>query len=326
MNRTKLRTLCVALAATMVLAACGTTEDSTDDETDTAGAGESITLTDAAGRTFELPGPATKVVTTEWQQTEDVLALGVDPVGVADTDGYSTWDTSVELPQDVTDVGDRTEPNIEAITSLNPDLVIVEGSRPDAVVKQLLDRDIPVLLTSGASTDDAIGQMRKTLTLIAKALGKDAEAEELMADFNQALSDGRQAIADANVSPKTFAYADAYLNGSNVSIRMFGPGSYVSDIATELGLRNAWKGKVDPAYGLGTTDVEGLTNLGNVNFFYTDTESSEWLDALSGNAVWNNLPFVKGDQLYPFPTGIWTFGGPKSGEQIIDAFVKELTK
>ena len=43
----------------------------------------------------------------------------------------------------------------------------------------------------------------------------------------------------------TFAAAHGWSEGGSVAIRMFGEGSLFSDIAEELGLSNAWTGKVD---------------------------------------------------------------------------------
>ena len=39
-------------------------------------------------------------------------------------------------------------------------------------------------------------------------------------------------------------------------------------LGEEMGLVNAWELEGDPNYGLAVTDVEGLTNLGDVEFIY----------------------------------------------------------
>ena len=48
-----------------------------------------MSLTDAFGRTVELTKPAERVAVLEWQQIEDVLTLCVDPVAVADAEGFT---------------------------------------------------------------------------------------------------------------------------------------------------------------------------------------------------------------------------------------------
>ena len=316
----------IAAASLLVLTACGTSQPSADEADDTdpttsADAGP-ITLTDGAGRTVELPGPATKVVSLEWQMTEDLLTLGVDPVGVADVEGYSLWDTAEPLGESAVDVGLRGEPNYDAIFQTNPDLVITEVYGPDdAVVKQLEKYDVPVLAVLGADGTDPIKQMKETFSLIAEATGKGAEAEAVLAEFDQSVEEATAAIEAAEPATTDFVYADAYIQGSTISIRPFGQGSLVGELGETVGLTNAWTGEVDPAYGLGTTDIEGISQVGDVQFFYTSTDSETWLSKLEGNAVWDAAAFVKQDRVTPFPEGIWTFGGPRSSQQVIDAFV-----
>jgi iron complex transport system substrate-binding protein len=329
--RTKLLPV-LAVAGMLVLGACGTSQPSAT-ETDTEStSGGPITLTDAAGRTVELDAPAERVVVLEWQQVEDVLTLGVEPVGVADVKGYNTWDTAEELDPDTTDVGARGEPNMDAVFSTNPDLVIVEAERGSPLIKQLEKYDVPVLVTKGADTEDPIANMKGTFTLIAQALGKDEEAESVLVDFDRHLVEAEQEIAAADPETTEFAFADAYLDGSNISIRPFGQGSLVGELGEAIGLTNVWKGEVDEAYGLGSTDVEGLTAIGDAHFFFTSTDAltdaagyEPWMPALEKNAIWRNAPFVRADRVHPFPSGVWTFGGPCSSQQVVDAFVDALT-
>lgn len=328
MRRTVLAAATVGAAALLSLTACGSTEESDSERregqaSEGATAGGPVTLTDADGRTVELPGPAQDVVVLEWQQIEDVLTLGVQPVGVADPAGYNTWDTAVPLEGgDDLDVGTRGEVNKQAVVAKDPDLIIVEQGGDLEVFE---DTGIPVLVTAGADAEDPIGQMKETFTLIAQALGKTEEADEVLADFDAKLAEAKEAIAAADPATSRFVYADAYVTGSTLAIRPFGQGSLMGELGEELGLENAWTGEVDDVYGLGQTDVEGLTAVDDANLFYTGTESAEWLEALEANRLWTGSDFVTEDRVTAFPEGIWTFGGPRSSEQVLDAYVDALT-
>jgi ABC-type Fe3+-hydroxamate transport system substrate-binding protein len=312
----------LAAAGLLTLTGCGSSQPSkAEDDERAAARGGPITLTDAAGREVELPAPAEDVVVLEWQQTEDVLSLGVTPVAVADTEGYRTWVSAEELPEDVEDVGMRGEPNPDAIFTQEPDLVIVEEGTDLA---QLEKYDVPVLVTAGADTEDPIGQMKDTLTLIAEALGKEDEAVAVLEEFDEELADARAEVAELDPETTDFAYVDAYVMGSTVSIRPFGQGSLVGELGEALGLTNVWKGEVDPAYGLGQTDLEGLAGIGDASLFYTGTDADTWLSEIEDNAVWKHADFVENDRAVAFPDGIWTFGGPRSSAQVLDAFVQAL--
>lgn len=306
------------------LAACGTTEspETTPDETDDSGP---VTVTDARGEEVVLEdGPATNVVALEWMEAENLVTLGVMPAGVADVSGYGTWVTASPLDDSVTDVGTRQEPSADAIIGLEPDLIILEEDRDPALIGQL-EEYAPVLVVKGSDAAGGnIEQMKTNFEMIAQAVGKEDEAKTILGEFDTALADGKAAIEDAGAAGQGFAMADGWTEGSTVNIRMFGKGALFSDIAEELGLQNQWTGEVDPAWGLGQTDVEGLSGLTDLHFFYHQAGEDAWIDGLAGNAIWTALPFVASGKVHPLEPGTWTFGGPASCEQFIDQVVQAV--
>ncbi|MEV2238265.1 iron-siderophore ABC transporter substrate-binding protein [Micromonospora sp. NPDC049891] len=322
MSRTRVTAL-VAAATAVLLAACGTTENTAEPAASTPAASGPVTVTDSRGKEVKLDAPATKVVGLEWGEVEMLVSLGVMPVGVADPKGYATWVSAAKLDAGVKDVGTRGEPSIDSIVALQPDLVVMEDDRGANVITQL-EKYVPVIVTKGSDASDNLGRMRADLNMIAAAVGKTAEAEKLLADFDAAIADGKKKIADAGAAGKPFAIADGWKEGSTVSIRMFGEGALVSQIGIQLGLTNAWTGETDEAWGLGQTDVEGLTVLSSpdLHFFYNASDGADvFADGLNSNAIWKSLPFVKQGNLHRMPDGIWTFGGPLSGKQYIDQLV-----
>ncbi len=342
-TRSILPALGAVLGAVALLGACATTDPDQAADTDVAAVSDSgdcaddatatstdpVTLTDSWGRTVKLDKPATRVAVLEWQQTEDVLSLCLNPVAVADVKGYAIWDTAEKLAEDTTDVGVRGEPNVDALLAANPDLVIVEAySAADQAVKQISKYDIPVLATKGADVADPITNMKDTFSLIAQATGREERAEKVLAHFDEKLAEAKAAVAKADVSPREFVYLDGWIDGGNVSLRPFGQGSLMGELGEELGLTNAWTGKIDEMYGLGQTDIEGMTKTGDATIFYTgtlDPDGTDYAAELTKNQIWASLPAVEEDRVHAFPAGIWTFGGPRSSEQVLDAYVDLLT-
>ncbi|MEU7845797.1 iron-siderophore ABC transporter substrate-binding protein [Micromonospora parva] len=323
MTRTRFTAL-IAVVTALTLGACGTTENAAAPENSAPASGGPVTVTDSRGKEITLKAPATKVVGLEWGEVELLVSLGVMPVGVADPKGYGTWVTSAKLDPTVKDVGVRGEPSVDSIVALQPDLVVMEDDRGANMVSQL-EKFVPVLVAKGSDATDNLGRMRTDLNMIAKAVGKTTEAQKLLADFDTAIADGKKKIADAGAAGRPFAIADGWKEGSTVSIRMFGQGALVSQIGIQLGLTNAWTGKTDDVWGLGQTDVEGMTVLKdpNTHLFYNASDGEDvFADGLAGNAIWTSLPFVKQGNLHKMPNGIWTFGGPLSGKQYIDELVK----
>ncbi|WP_030863513.1 iron-siderophore ABC transporter substrate-binding protein [Streptomyces sp. NRRL S-37] len=327
--RRLLLTAPLATAAALLLAACGTTEPAADDDTAAKESAQAITLTDATGAKVELDGPAEKVVGTEWNVVEHLVSLGVDPVGVADVKGYRTWDAAVPLKNEPTDIGTRGEPSMDTIASLKPDLIVATTDlKPDAV--EQLRKVAPVLEVKSADAADPIGQMLKNVDLIAEATGTTERAATLKKDFDTKLAEGQKALADAGLDGAEIAFADGYVASNQVSLRPYTSGSLIGAVNERLGLKNAWKQKGDEAYGLASTDVEGLTGLGKVQFAYIgnkdDASSDPFGKELAGNSVWKSLPFVKSGDVHRLDDGIWMFGGTGSMEAYTDALVASLTK
>ncbi|MGI5186967.1 ABC transporter substrate-binding protein [Promicromonospora sp. CA-289599] len=337
--RTKVSLAGAALILPLAFAGCGTTDpgaaapapseatsgDCADVRTETG----PVSLTDSFGRTVELDKPAERVAVLEWQQVEDALTLCVNPVAVADTEGYTTWNNAEELPEGVTDVGTRGEPNLDALYATDPDLVIIEAYTPDdEIIAKLEAYDVPVLATKGADAADPIQNMLTTFDLIAQATGRTERAAAVTEEFEQHLADAKAKIAEAAPEHTDFVYFDGWVDGGNVTLRPFGQGSLIGELGEELGLTNAWTGEVDPAYGLGQSDIEGMTAVGDSTLLYTGTKEgdTDWTAELTKNDVWANLPAVTEDRSHAFPEHIWTFGGPRSSEKVVNAYVDIFTK
>jgi iron complex transport system substrate-binding protein len=318
-----------ATLVALALAACGTTEDPAAADASPSVAATStgpVDVTDERG-TVHLDAPAAKVVSLEWGLTENLVALGVKPVGEADVKGYNTWDTVVPLDPSTADVGQRGEPSLEAIAALDPDLVVTTTDLSEDVIKQI-EKTAPVVALRGSDAKDPIGHLRRTLDVLGDATGTAAKADDVLAAFDQHVADAKAKLADAGKAGAAFAMADGWLSDGEVSVRMYATGSFLGGVADLLGLKNAWTGAGDPDYGLATTDVEGLTKIGDATFLYVanDTDGGDaFVDGLSDNAVWKGLPFVKGGDVHRLPDGIWMFGGPASAQAWIDATVSALT-
>ncbi|MEU6679029.1 iron-siderophore ABC transporter substrate-binding protein [Streptomyces sp. NPDC046853] len=324
------RTLIAAAAATaaaLVLSGCGTSEPA---ENSAEKKSEPITLTDANGAQVKLDGPAKKVVGTEWNVVESLVTLGVDPVGVADVKGYKAWDSAVPLGNDPKDIGTRGEPSMDTLAGLTPDLIVTTTDMSASAVKQM-KKVGPVLQVKAADGADQVGQMWDTLDVIAKATGTTDEAKKAKESYEAKVAEGKKALKEAKLDGSKIAFADGYAASNQVSVRGYTSNSLLGAVNEDLGLKNDWKIKGDKDYGLATTDVEGLTKLGDdVKFVYIgnkdDGSSDVFTDELADNAVWKSLPFVKDDEVHRLPDGIWMFGGPEAMEAYIDALIDTLKK
>ena len=287
---------------------------------------------DRAAVEHALDATGERVAVLEWQQTEDLLSLCVTPIGAASTDGYTTYVSAEPLPESVTDVGERGEPDLDALYGTNPDLIIVEAySLDDELLKKLEERDVPVLATIGADGAGQIANMKEVFSLIGDATGRSERADQVLAEFDQHLADAKAEVAEAQLETTDFVFFDGWIESGNVVVRPYGQGALLTELGEELGLTGAWTDEIDkaygsggvvPAYGLAQTDIEGLTAVGDANLiFANDGTADSYVIELEQSPIWKALPAVQDGRAFEFPAGVWGAGGPRSGEQAIDAFV-----
>jgi ferric hydroxamate transport system substrate-binding protein len=316
-----------AVAALLAVAACGTTEAPVSGAPTTAAASP-VTVTDARGKTVTLPAPATRVVATEWAEAEQLVTLGVTPVGVADPKGYATWDSAEKLPASVADVGTRTEPSVDAIVALKPDLLVVEqGTATEQLLPQL-EKYVPAIVTAGSDATKNMQRLRDDFTMIATATGTTATATTVLAGMDKTIADAKATVAAKGKAGTPLVVTFAYEQGGAPAIRVSGKGSLVQDLGEGIGLTTAWTGEVDKKWGLGVTDVEGLKAITDpdTQFLYFASDGTDlFKTTLASNPIWTQLPFVKAGNVAKLPDAVWAYGGPASAEQFVGVLVDRLT-
>ncbi|UFT99877.1 iron-siderophore ABC transporter substrate-binding protein [Radiobacillus kanasensis] len=330
--------LMIGLFASFMLVACG--NDETENESTENGATENtetntddssaITVTDMYGEQTFKKTPE-RVVALEWVYAEDALALGVQPVGMADVEGYNSWvNIDAELSDEVVDVGTRQEPNLEAIAELNPDVIITAGYRHEAIMDSL--KEIAPTLAFNPYPEEGEGnqyeEMTTTFNEIAKLFGKEKEAEQVLSDLDAAYKSVSEEISAAGIDNNSFVLSQAYSSDNNPVIRLFKDNAMATQIMEKIGLENAYESEGFQVYGFDETSVEALQNFQDAHFFYIVQENDNiFSNQLAGNPAWEDLAFVKEERTYQLPGDTWTFGGPLSAqvfaEQIKEALIQK---
>ena len=315
-----------ALLAALVLTACGTTE--VEQSEDAAVDSGPITVTDYLGEEVTLDGPAQRVVTLEWTQTENVEALGGEHVGVADVDGYQAWNGAVPVDESVTDVGLRTEPSLEAIGQADPDLILgVEASVPEGLLEDL-EEIAPVVLQPAADASEPVENMRTNFEQTAELLGAEERAEELWAEYEESVDGARAVVEESGAEGTPFVLTHATVEGNTATFRMHGPGALAQTLGEEIGLESAWEDEGDPEWAISQSDVEGLTALPEDTVFYWWTEGDEPDDPfepLESNSVWTGLDFVETERMHPVER-VWIYGGPASAAQWVELLAETVSE
>lgn len=189
------------------------------------------TVTHFLGETTVEATPE-RVVIISTGQLDAALTLGVVPVGATSGDGAGTVPDYLPaaFPDDadalaaITDVGSRTEPSVEAIAALSPDLILMNIAGKDAEsLYGSLSEIAPTVATQGT------GQYwKQDFLLLADALGKPEEAQAWLDAFHtDAASAGADIPADTTVS---------LLRKNGDRTRIFGAVSFAGSVLADMGV------------------------------------------------------------------------------------------
>lgn len=184
---------------------------------------ESEEFTDAMQRKVAVPTSVKRIVSVAPSVTEMLFAIGLDEEIVGVTDFCDYPDAALEKPR----IGGYHIPNVEAILSLSPDLVIAtpDGYSKEKVKK--LESVVPIFLVDPEEID---GMLKAMLTL-GRVTGKDDAAKRVVEGLRMRVEAvrGKVALIPTEERPKVF-----YEIGRDPLITA-GPGNFVDDLISAAG-------------------------------------------------------------------------------------------
>ncbi len=176
----------------------------------------------------------TKVVIISTGQLDAMLTLGLCPIGSTAASGAEgpvpqylkdTFPEQLSALEAITPVGSRSEPDLEAIGSLHPDLILtnISGKDDAETLYKNLSAIAPTVTMRGT------GQFWKVdFLLLADALGKREAAQKVLDDLTaQAKQAGSTLSAAGKVS---------LLRKNGEKLRVFGPISFAGSVLADMGL------------------------------------------------------------------------------------------
>lgn len=288
--------------------ATGSTETPGATPATSTAAGETRIVQHAMGET-EVPVDPQRVVVLDMSELDIALSLGVKPVG------YATYTAGEDLAPYLKDrltgstwVGTVQQPNLEAILALDPDLILTNKLRHEAIYDQL-SQIAPTVMAETVK-----GEWKTSLMIHAEALGKTAEAEQIMANYQQRLEEFKQAmgprLADTHIS-LVRSFPD--------HVRIYMKDSFMGTVIADAGLPRPPAQDKDVFMEQAT--AERIPDFdGDVMFImYWNRAQGEQLSQLMQHPLWSQLEVVKQGRVYEVDDRVWGTGlGPLAANLIID--------
>lgn len=245
--------------------------------------GTAVTFTDMMGREITLAEPATRIVALTAADCEILCALGCEDALVGRGE-YCDYPASV-LEKPSVQSGYNT--NIEEIIALQPQVVLMGTmAQTTEQVEALAQAGIQVVVSDAQNIEGVYTAIR----LIGAIMGKDAEAEAMVADM-QAAFDSIKARSEA--TGKTVYFEVSPLQWG---LWTAGKGTFMDELAAMCGLENAF------------ADVEGWAEISEEQVLARDPdyivtitmyygEGPTPVEEIKGRAGWEALKAVVNDHI-----------------------------
>jgi len=298
------------LSATVLLAACGTSGESTDTtttaavETTIAAATYPVTVGD-----LTLDAQPVRIVSLSATATEMLYAIGAGSQVVA-VDEYSNY------PQEAVALGTKLsgfQPNIEAISGYTPDLVIVSYD-PGGFVDQLKSLGIPVYIGNAATGLDDVYEQIEQLGVLT---GHTAQAVQVS---SQLQADIAAAVADVKMPDTPLSY---YYELDNTYYSVTSD-TFIGQVFALFGLQNiADTANASSPYPQLSAEVIISSNPDLI--FLAGTTSGESAKTVAARAGWSGLKAVTAGNVVELDDDVASRWGPRILE-LVKAVGAAMTK
>ena len=273
-----------------------------------------VTVKDAKGE-FTLDKTPSRVVVLEYSFVDALAQVGVSPVGVAD-------DNKVDriLPQvrekiaAWQSVGTRSQPSLEVIASLKPDLIIADPSRHTAVFEEL-KKIAPTVMFD--SRHESYQENLETAQKIGDLVGKSSEMKAKINEHNDYIAN---IAKNLGVQGKKASFGTSREDKFNIQ----NDNGYVGSFLTTLGFAPT---KLNSDQAFVEINLEQLVMEKPEYLFIAHYRDESIARKWEAEPLWKAIPAVKANHVYSVDSDMWARGRGLEASKImakqIEGFVKQ---
>lgn len=243
------------------------------------------------------------IVATEWLPLEMLLTLGVTPLAVAEAENYMSLVQQPPLPAGVTELGLRTEPNVELLAALKPELIVyAEGYGPPPELYEAIAPSMAIAYSD--ENGHPLSTTSAALLSLAARVDKNSTAREVLAWLDQNIASLRVTAVGKIRRPLLFmALVDAR------HALVFGKNSLFLDVMGRAGIPGGWQGETN-FWGSAVISIERLASAVDTDVIcFSEHNDEATMKELASTALWKAMPFVRSGHFHRVP-GLWYYGGP----------------
>ena len=272
-----------------------------------------VTIKDAKGE-FTLDKTPSRVVALEYSFVDALAQVGVSPVGVAD-------DNKVDriLPQvrekiaAWQSVGTRSQPSLEVIASLKPDLIIADPSRHTAVFEEL-KKIAPTVMFD--SRHESYQENLETAQKIGDLVGKSAEMKAKINEHNDYIAN---IAKNLGVQGKKASFGTSREDKFNIQ----NDNGYVGSFLTTLGFAPT---KLNSDQAFVEINLEQLVMEKPEYLFIAHYRDESIARKGEAEPLWKAIPAVKANHVYSVDSDMWARGRGLEASKIMAKQIEDFVK
>ena len=272
-----------------------------------------VTVKDAKGE-FTLDKTPSRVVALEYSFVDALAQVGVSPVGVAD-------DNKVDriLPQvrekiaAWQSVGTRSQPSLEVIASLKPDLIIADPSRHTAVFEEL-KKIAPTVMFD--SRHESYQENLETAQKIGDLVGKSSEMKAKINEHNDYIAN---IAKNLGVQGKKASFGTSREDKFNIQ----NDNGYVGSFLTTLGFAPT---KLNSDQSFVEINLEQLVMEKPEHLFIAHYRDESIARKWEAEPLWKAIPAVKANHVYSVDSDMWARGRGLEASKIMAKQIEDFVK
>ena len=273
-----------------------------------------VTVKDAKGE-FTLDKTPSRVVALEYSFVDALAQVGVSPVGVADDNKIDRILPQVrEKIAAWQSVGTRSQPSLEVIASLKPDLIIADPSRHTAVFEEL-KKIAPTVMFD--SRHESYQENLETAQKIGNLVGKSAEMKAKINEHNDYIAN---IAKNLGVQGKKASFGTSREDKFNIQ----NDNGYVGSFLTTLGFAPT---KLNSDQAFVEINLEQLVMEKPEYLFIAHYRDESIARKWEAEPLWKAIPAVKANHVYSVDSDMWARGRGLEASKImakqIEGFVKQ---
>lgn len=273
-----------------------------------------VTVKDAKGE-FTLDKTPSRVVALEYSFVDALAQVGVSPVGVADDNKIDRILPQVrEKIAAWQSVGTRSQPSLEVIASLKPDLIIADPSRHTAVFEEL-KKIAPTVMFD--SRHESYQENLETAQKIGDLVGKSTEMKAKINEHNDYIAN---IAKNLGVQGKKASFGTSREDKFNIQ----NDNGYVGSFLTTLGFAPT---KLNSDQAFVEINLEQLVMEKPEYLFIAHYRDESIARKWEAEPLWKAIPAVKASHVYSVDSDMWARGRGLEASKImakqIEGFVKQ---